>query len=78
VLLGVSDFQRVGLPLSSCDPGHFRAPVILGMSEHMGVEFSLGIVEVGAEPAPLVYSGCWFKMEGTLLYFISALLSMEF
>lgn len=34
----------------------------LGISEHHGVKIPLGVVEVGAEPAPQVCSGCRFKL----------------
>lgn len=64
-MLGVSDFLGVELPLWSCDPGRIRAPVILGISEHLGVGLSLGVVGVGAEPVSQVCSQSKFKLEGT-------------
>jgi hypothetical protein len=38
-------FLRVELPLWSCDPGRVRVPVILGVSEHLGVWLPLGVYE---------------------------------
>lgn len=64
-MLGVSYFLGVELPLWCCDPGGIRAPVILGISEHLGVRLFLGVVGVGAEPVSQVCSWSNFKLEGT-------------
>jgi hypothetical protein len=50
--------------LSMSEYLRFCDPVILGVLEHLEVELPLGIVGVGAEPAPQVCSGCRFKLEG--------------
>ena len=42
----------------------FYDPVVLGVSENLGVRLSLDVVGVGAEPAPQVCSRCRFKPEG--------------
>jgi hypothetical protein len=39
--------------------------VILGMLEHFGVEFPLGVVELAAECASKVCLGHWPRLEGT-------------
>lgn len=39
--------------------------MILGISEHLGVRISLGIVRVDSEPAPQVYSEYRFRPGGT-------------
>ena len=40
-----------------------RDPVILGVSEHLGVRLPLGVVGVGVDPEPQVCSGFRFKLE---------------
>jgi hypothetical protein len=35
-------------------------PVILGLLEHLRVELSLGVVGLGSDPVPKVYSGVMF------------------
>jgi hypothetical protein len=45
--------------LGSCDS------VILGVLEHLGVEFPLGVVGLAAELVPKVCSGHWPRPEGT-------------
>ena len=47
--------------------GTVASPVILGMSEHLGVKLPLGVVGVSAEPVPQNHSGHKFKLEGHLL-----------
>lgn len=47
------------------DPGPFRALLILGVLEYLEVWLSLCAVVLGAEPAPKVFSGQWFILEGT-------------
>lgn len=52
----------------ACIPGLLRVQfqtVILGMLVHLGVELSLGIVVVGAEPVAKVCSWYWLRPEGT-------------
>jgi len=39
------------------------SPLILGVSEHLGVRLPLGVVGVGVEPAPKVCSGHRFRPE---------------
>lgn len=39
--------------------------MILGVSEHLGVRISLGVVRMGAEPALQFCSGCRFRQVGT-------------
>jgi len=59
---------------SSCIPGMWGSqlptsvgadvvgilPVILGLLEHLRVELSLGVVGLGSDPVPKVYSGVMF------------------
>jgi hypothetical protein len=58
----VSELLGVKLPLGSCnsgvikflrscDPGHVRASMILGVLEHLGVKLLWGVVRLGAELA---------------------------
>jgi hypothetical protein len=39
--------------------------MILGMSEHMGVDFHPGVVGLGVELVLKVYSGNWLRLKGT-------------
>lgn len=41
------------------------SPLILGVSEHLAVGLPLGVVGLGADPAPKVCEGQYFRLEGT-------------
>ena len=43
------------------------SPMILGISELLGVQLPLGVVGLGAELAPKVCSGYWLRPEVKLL-----------
>jgi hypothetical protein len=59
VLLGMSDLMGFELSLWSCDP------VILGISEYLGVVLHQGVLRMSAEPAHQVCSRCRCRLEGT-------------
>jgi hypothetical protein len=57
------------------------SPIILGVSEHLGVELPLGVVELGAELEPKVCPGYWLSPQGNShfkLYFSLMLLKFLF
>jgi hypothetical protein len=42
--------------------------MIMGVLEHLGVQHPLGVVWLGAELAPEIYSGHWLRQEGTSFF----------
>ena len=52
------------------DPECIRIPVILGVSDILGVELPLGVVGVIGEPAPRVHSGHRCKPEASYVFLI--------
>lgn len=47
------------------DPGHIKAPVLLGASEQLGISLPLNVVGVCVESAPQICSERRFKQEET-------------
>lgn len=53
------------------DPGPIRAPIILGMLEHLSIMLPLGVVGLSVELAPKECSGHWLRLEGLYITFNS-------
>ena len=63
VILSVSEVQYSWVCPISWEQSFLCDPVILGISEILGVGLHLGLLRVGTEPAPHVYSRCRFRLE---------------
>ena len=42
--------------------------MIMGVLEHLGVQHPLGVVWLGADLAPEIYSGQWLRQESTSFF----------
>jgi hypothetical protein len=65
VILSVSEIHCSWVSPVSCESSFCCDPVILSISEHLGVGVPLGLLKVGAEPAPQVCSRFRFRSEET-------------
>lgn len=61
--LGRETQVPVGVPVMK---DVMASTVILGVLEHPGVRLPPGVVELGTEPVPKVFSEHWFRPEGRM------------